>query len=384
MQTIYLDNAATSFPKPAGMSQRMKDYTDTVGATINRSVYGCAQEAGLVTLTLRERLCRLFSFDDPTHAVLTPGNTWGLNFIIKGALRPGDHCLVSSMEHNAVMRPLQQLTAQGVTFDRIPCDGAGRLDVSAVPGLLRPNTRLVIMAHGSNVCGTVQDAAAVGRLCAKAGIPFVLDCAQTAGHIPVDFNALHLAALTVPGHKGLLGPSGMGAMLLAPDFAKVLDPLVSGGTGSASDSELLPPYMPDRFEPGTPNLPGIYGWEFSLGYIESVGIDALRRHETALTERFLQGLDAIPGAELVGSRELHDRVGVISVDFAGQDNAACADTLEQEFGVLTRCGLHCAPSAHKTLGTFPRGTVRFSLGFASTEADVDGALAAIEAVARRK
>ena len=379
MQTIYLDNAATSFPKPAGVSARMKEYMDSVGATINRSVYGAAQDAGLVTLRLRERLARLFSFPEkPTHVILTPGATAGLNFILKGFLRPGDHCLVSSMEHNAVMRPLLQL--QGVEFDRIPCDEEGRLDPAAMLPLIRPNTRLCIMAHGSNVCGTVQDAAAVGAICAEHGIAFALDAAQTAGHIPIDFQALHLSALCVPGHKGLLGPSGIGALLLRDDFAHALTPLLAGGTGSASDSEYLPDYLPDRFESGTPNLPGIYGFEEALRFIEETGIDALRAHELELTARFLEGLRTIPNLRLCGTEDLSRRVGVISVDFTQADNAEAAFRLESEFGILTRCGLHCAPSAHKTLGTFPQGTVRFSLGFSSTAADVDAALAALRAI----
>lgn len=379
MQTIYLDNAATSFPKPAGVSARMKEYMDSVGATINRSVYGAAQDAGLVTLRLRERLARLFSFPEkPTHVILTPGATAGLNFILKGFLRPGDHCLVSSMEHNAVMRPLLQLS--GVEFDRIPCDSEGRLDPAAMLPLIRPNTRLCIMAHGSNVCGTVQDAAAVGTICAEHGIAFALDAAQTAGHIPIDFQALHLSALCVPGHKGLLGPSGIGALLLRDDFAHALTPLLAGGTGSASDSEYLPDYLPDRFESGTPNLPGIYGFEEALRFIEETGIDALRAHELELTARFLEGLRTIPNLRLCGTEDLSRRVGVISVDFTQADNAEAAFRLESEFGILTRCGLHCAPSAHKTLGTFPQGTVRFSLGFSSTAADVDAALAALRAI----
>ena len=379
MQTIYLDNAATSFPKPAGVSARMKEYMDSVGATINRSVYGAAQDAGLVTLRLRERLARLFSFPEkPTHVILTPGATAGLNFILKGFLRSGDHCLVSSMEHNAVMRPLLQL--QGVEFDRIPCDEEGRLDPAAMLPLIRPNTRLCVMAHGSNVCGTVQDAATVGAICAEHGIAFALDAAQTAGHIPIDFQALHLSALCVPGHKGLLGPSGIGALLLRDDFAHALTPLLAGGTGSASDSEYLPDYLPDRFESGTPNLPGIYGFEEALRFIEETGIDALRAHELELTARFLEGLRTIPNLRLCGTEDLSRRVGVISVDFTQADNAEAAFRLESEFGILTRCGLHCAPSAHKTLGTFPQGTVRFSLGFSSTAADVNAALAALRAI----
>lgn len=379
MNTIYLDNAATSFPKPEGVSSAMKSYMDKVGATINRSVYGSAQDAGLVTLQLRQQLKALFHFPEPvTHVILTPGTTWGLNMAIKGFLKPGDHCIVSSMEHNAVMRPLLQL--EGVEFDRIPCNREGLLNPADIEPLIRPNTKLLVMAHGSNVCGSVQDAKAVGEICARHGIAFVLDAAQTAGHYPIDFTDFKLSALCVPGHKGLLGPSGIGALLMTDAFAKKLDPIVAGGTGSASDSEYLPDYLPDRFESGTPNLPGIYGWEAALRFVEITGVKALREHEMALCRQFLEGLETIAGVNLCGTRDCDRRVGVVSVDFLHKDNAEAAFELETEYGILTRCGLHCAPSAHKTLDTFPRGTVRFSLGFASRPEDVDAALSAIRAI----
>lgn len=377
---VYLDNAATSYPKAPGVASAMADYVEKVGATINRSSYAAAQEAGLVTLSLRERLCRLFNHPDPTHAVLTPGATAGLNMVIKGLLRPGDHCLVSSMEHNAVMRPLVQLEREGVVFERIPCDAQGRLRLEALPGMIKLNTRLVVMAHGSNVCGTVQDAEAVGKICRERGVPFALDAAQTAGHIEVDFERFGLSALVVPGHKGLLGPQGIGALLLDADFARRLTPLVAGGTGSASDSEELPGWMPDRFESGTPNMPGVYGWEAALGWLENTGIETLENHEKTLSKRFLEGIYGLKNVKLYGATVLEGRTAVFSVGFLNCDNAEAAWRLEREFGILTRCGLHCAPSAHKTLGSFPEGSVRFSTGWANTEADIDAALSAIAAI----
>ena len=379
MKTIYLDNAATSFPKPEGVARAMVRYVNEVGAPLNRSVYGSAREAELVTLSLREKLKTFFRFPEKaTHVILTPGNTYALNFILKGYLRPGDHVIVSSMEHNAVMRPLLQL--KGVSFDRVMADETGLLDPEAIRPLIRPNTRLILMAHGSNVSGAVQDGAAIGRIAGELGIPFVLDAAQTAGHFPVDFQGFGLSGLCVPGHKGLLGPAGIGAMLVTDDLAKQLTPPIAGGTGSASDSEELPSFLPDRFESGTMNLPGIFGWEAAMDCIMDRGIDALRAHEKALTARFIAGVLDIPRVRLCGPTDMARRVGVISLDFLNRDNAAVAFQLEQDYGILIRCGLHCAPSAHKTLGTFPRGTVRFSLGFANTEADVDAALAAIRAL----
>jgi len=376
--SIYLDNAATSFPKPPVVADAMYRYLTQVGATINRSVYSRAQEAGLVTLQLRERLCRFLGYSGrPTHAILTSGCTAGLNMVLRGWLKPGDHCIVSSMEHNAVMRPLVSL---GIDFDRVPCDETGLLDPSDLIPLIRPNTKLVVLAHASNISGTVQDAAAVGRICREHDIPFLLDAAQTAGHIPVSFDTFGCSALAVPGHKGLLGPSGIGALLLTPEFARQLTPIFTGGTGSASHTEIQPSFLPDKFESGTPNLPGIYGWEAALSWLETQTIDHLRQHELTLMEQFLTGLERIPDLRLAGTRDLSRRVSVFSLDFLTQDNALVGDRLEQEFSILTRCGLHCTPNAHKTLGTFPQGTVRFSFGWATTETDVDAALSAIRRI----
>ncbi len=373
---LYLDNAATSFPKAPGVGEAMQYYVNQIGVNINRSVYGMAQEAGLEALSLREKLSDFFRHGDPNRVIFTAGATAALNLAIKGSIRPGDHVLVSSMEHNAVMRPLVQL---GVAFDRIPCNKEGFLDIEAIPSLIRPNTRLLVLCHSSNVCGTIQDAKAVGELCKLHNIPFVLDAAQTAGHIPIDFKELGLSALAVPGHKGLLGPQGIGALLVSKAFAQGLDPIIAGGTGSMSDSEELPPYLPDRFESGTPNLPGIYGWSVAMDYVNQT-MEERRQKEEYLTELFLAGLDSIPHVQLIGTKDLSRRVGVIAVDFLSRDNAEAADDLEQKYEILTRCGLHCAPSAHKTLGTFPRGVVRFSLGHRNTKEDVLLALSAIEAV----
>lgn len=375
---IYLDNAATSFPKAPGVSERMRYYLECVGASVNRGVYAPAQEAELETLGLREKLCAFFHHPEPVRVLLTAGATAALNLAIKGSLHPGSRVLVSAMEHNAVMRPLVQL---GADFTRVPCDAAGRLDLDALERGLREKPEMLILNHASNVSGTVQDAKTVGKLCKQYDVPFVLDAAQSAGHVPVDFEEFSLSALAVPAHKGLLGPQGIGALLVTQAFAAQLSPLIAGGTGSMSDSEELPPYLPDRFESGTPNLPGIYGWSASMDYVNKIGLSSLRAHELALTKRFLDGLRGLPHLRLAGTWEPDARVGVISVDFLAMDNAEAADRLEREFGILTRCGLHCAPSAHKTLGTFPQGTVRFSLGYRTTPEDVDAALAALSALA---
>ena len=380
MRTIYLDNAATSFPKPVAVGPAMLRYLQQEGAPVGRSAYAAARRADGVVYDLRERLCRFFHFAHPDHAILTSGATFGLNLVLQGALGRGGHCIVSALEHNAVMRPLNQMADRGVSFDRIPCDGEGRLNLAALPGLFRPDTKLVVVAHGSNLCGVVQDLAGVAELCRARGVPLVADCAQTAGHLDIDMTALGLSALVVPGHKGLLGPGGVGAVLLDPAFAKRIPPLTTGGTGSRSDLELQPDLMPDRFESGTPNVPGIYGLNASLEFLETVGLERIRAHEVALMERFLSGMGEVDGVRLLGPKTTENRVGVFALDFEGRDNAEAAFRLETEYGILTRCGLHCAPAAHRALGTYPQGAVRLSFSYFTTGDEVDAAIQAVKAV----
>lgn len=377
---IYLDQGATSRPKAKGVGEAMRAYIEDVCVNVNRSTYAPATSAAIVALETREMLCGLFGFSDPACAIFTPGQTWSLNIILKGFLRAGDHVLVGSLEHNAVMRPLVQLLEHGVTFDRIPMRGDDELDLVAAEALIRPNTRMCVMAHASNISGTVLPVREVGALCKRHGIAFVIDAAQTGGHYPLDLRMVHADALCVPGHKGLCGPSGIGAMLLERGFAAKLEPLVTGGTGSDSHTEVQPSYMPDRFESGTPNLPGVYGLHAALAELLSVGVDARRAHEKMLLERFLTGLDKLSGFRVIGTRDLERRVGVVSCDFKKLDNADVADRLSTDYNILTRCGLHCAPNAHKTYGTFPEGTVRFSFGYSNTAEEIDAALAALKEI----
>lgn len=382
MRGIYFDNSASSYPKAPGVGEAMADYINSVGTNIGRASYWEATEAGLETLKLREKLCALFGFSNPELAVLTPGMTFGLNQVLKGYLRPGDHVLVSSMEHNAMMRPLVQLQAKGVEFDRVPCDGEGLFDPGDLRALLRPNTRVVAMLHASNVSGGILPVEQVGKICRERGIAFVLDAAQSAGHLDVNFEKLNLSALCVPGHKGLLGPQGIGAMLLRPEFAKALEPLVAGGTGSRSDSEEQPELFPDRFESGTLNLPGVYGLSRALDYIAQIGVERIHEREMLLCGRFLEGVSKLKGIRVLGPKSLERRVAVAALDFIDGDNAIAASDLERNYGMNTRCGLHCAPSAHKTLGSFPQGAVRFSFGSFNTIEQVDEAVRAVRAVAQ--
>ena len=384
MERIYFDNASTSFPKADGVAEAVYRFIKDCGCNINRGGYDEAYQAEEIVLRTRQQLTELFHGPDCRNVVFTRNITESLNVLLKGFLKTGDHVLVSAMEHNAVMRPLTQLTEQGVSFDRIPCGADGTLDVSAMDRLLRENTRAVVMLHASNVCGTLMPIETVGAFCHAHGLRFILDTAQTAGVFPIDMEAMHIDALAFTGHKGLLGPQGIGGFLLQPDMVPLLQPLIAGGTGSISHEEQMPSFMPDRFEAGTMNLPGIMGLHAALCWLERETIDAVRSHELELTERFLSGALDIPCLRVVGRRDISGRAGVVSVVPENADPALVADALGREYGIMVRVGLHCAPNAHKTLGTFPTGTIRFSFGCWNTSQQVDTALSALRELCGRK
>ena len=383
MERIYLDNASTSFPKAPGVADAVYHYISDCGCNINRGGYDEAYQAEETVLHTRQLLAELFHGPDCRNVVITRNITESLNVLLKGFLKPGDHVLVSTMEHNAVMRPLTQLQSQGVTFDRIPCAPDGTLDTAAMEGLLRPETRAVVMLHASNVCGTVLPAGEVGAFCHAHGLKFILDTAQTAGVLPIDMEAMHIDALAFTGHKGLLGPQGVGGFILQPDMVPLVEPLIAGGTGSVSHEERMPSFMPDKFEAGTMNLPGIMGLHEALCWLKGETIDAVRVHELALTERFLVGAEEIPNLRVIGRKGMEGRVGVVSVLPENVDPALVADALGQEYGIMVRVGLHCAPNAHRTLGTYPTGTIRFSFGWHNTPRQVDTALSALRELCGR-
>ena len=383
MERIYLDNASTSFPKAEGVAEAVYHYIKDCGCNINRGGYDEAYQAEEIVLRTRQQLTELFHGPDCRNVVFTRNITESLNVLLKGFLKAGDHVLVSAMEHNAVMRPLSQLTEQDVSFDRIPCMADGTLDISAMDRLLRENTRAVVMLHASNVCGTLIPVETVGAFCHAHGLRFILDTAQTAGVFPIDMEAMHIDALAFTGHKGLLGPQGIGGFILQPDMVPLVQPLIAGGTGSISHEEQMPSFMPDRFEAGTMNLPGIMGLHAALCWLERETIAAVRSHELELTERFLSGALDIPCLRVVGRQDIAGRAGVVSVVPENADPALAADALGREYGIMVRVGLHCAPNAHKTLGTFPTGTIRFSFGRWNTPQQVDTALSALRELCGR-
>lgn len=380
MNYIYLDNASTTFPKAPDVASAMADYITNYGININRGSYALAYDVEDIIYTTRQRLHTLFNGHDPSHVIFTQNVTMSLNMVIKGLLKAGDHVLVSSMEHNAVMRPLTQLLDKGITFDIIPCDKTGSIQLESMDSLIRPNTVAMIINHASNVCGTIQPLESIGPICKAHNLQFIVDAAQTAGVIPIDMKACHIDALCFTGHKGLLGPQGIGGIILTKEMAQTLTPLIAGGTGSFSHLETLPTHMPDAFESGTLNLPGIIGVNEGLAYIESQGMENIHNHELVLTQSFLEGLQSIDGINIVGKQNIQDRTAVVSITIDSMDPASIAYELESTYHIMTRVGLHCAPRAHQTLGTYPEGTVRFSFGYANTHEDVESALSALHRI----
>ncbi len=380
MEKIYLDNGATSFPKPKEVADAVYEYMTSIGANINRGGYQVAYDLEGTVFETREMLMEMFGGSDCKNVVFTKNVTESLNVVLKGLLKPGDHILCSSMEHNAVMRPLVQLAKKGVEFDRIPGTECGKLVLDAVEGMIKENTVAIVMTHASNLVGTINPLKEVGEICQKHGLKFIVDSAQSAGIIPINMKEMHIDALCFTGHKSLLGPQGIGGFILDEGMISIIDPLLSGGTGSISHTEEIPDFMPDRFEPGTMNIPGIVGLNAGLKWIKEKGLEAIAAHELGLTKRFLDGLIPLEEAgklKIIGLKGIEGRTGVVSIQTLGVDCADAAFRLDFEYGIETRVGLHCAPNAHKTLGTYPTGTVRFSFGNFNTEADVDAAIKAL-------
>ena len=380
MKRIYLDNGATSFPKPKEVVDSMTNYMLSVGGNINRGSYKDSFDAENLVYETRELLCKFFNFSKAENVVFTSGITESLNVIIKGLFNSGDHIIVSSMEHNAVLRPLSSIIKLGVEFTIIPCNSMGELNVELLNLYIKQNTKAIIMTHSSNVCGTILPFKEIGSFCNKNNLYFIADAAQTAGSIPIDIEEMNIDALCFTGHKNLLGPQGIGGFLISEELSKLIPPLIEGGTGSFSEYECQPSYMPDKFEGGTPNIPGIYGLNAGIKYINSIGLTNIQKQEEHLTQLFIDKALEIPEAKVIGSLSSKDRTSVVSLNFPDYDNGEIAYYLDKDYGISVRCGLHCAPLAHKTLGTFPNGTVRFSFGIFNTEDHINYAIDSLKKV----
>lgn len=380
MKGLYLDNGATAFPKAPGVAESMSNYLLNIGCNVNRGAYKGSFEAEDIVYETRELICELFNYNKTENVIFTKNITESLNMLIKGLLKPGDHVIVSSMEHNAVIRPLNSLVGRGIEFSKVTCNKQGELNPDDINKYIKPNTKVVVMTHASNVCGTVIDLKRVGSICKDKGLYFIIDTAQTAGFLDIDYEDIGADAIAFTGHKGLLGPQGIGGFIISDDMASLLDTFIEGGTGSLSDKEVQPEYMPDKFEAGTLNIPGIYGLNASIKYIIKEKVSTIREKELYLLDHFLKGITNIPELDIIGKKDLNNRTAVVSIDIPKKDNAIVSYNLYSDFGIMTRCGLHCAPSAHQTLGTFPQGTIRFSFSHFNTIEDVNYTINSINQV----
>ena len=380
MKDIYFDNSSTSFPKAPNVGRAMGEFIENGAFNINRGSYEGAYEAGSAVLDTREMLKDLFNCPNSKNVVFTPSVTYSLNFFIKGFLKPGDHVLVTSVEHNAVMRPLVQMENLGVEFDAVPWDEEGGVTADDFRAYIKENTKAIITTHASNVCGTIIPIEEIGALCKEKGLVYAVDTAQTAGILNIDMQKANIDFLAFTGHKGLLGPQGIGGFIASDKLEGLIDPVISGGTGSLSDSEEIPDFLPDRFESGTLNLPGIIGLHQALVYLKEAGIDNMRKEKMEITKYFLDQVKEIDGVKVAGKKTVEGRLGVVSIDFEGFDNSIVSFYLSSKYKIMTRVGMHCAPRAHKTLKKFPQGTVRFSFSHFNTKEEVDVCIDAIKTI----
>lgn len=375
---IYLDNASTSWPKPEPVFQAVSDCLRNAGGNPGRGGHSLARAADRILYEARQELAWLFKANNPASITFAYSATDALNAALFGLLKPGDKVVTTSMEHNAVARPLRELETRGVRLTVIKCDQTGRLPLHDLKKCLS-GARAVVIGHGSNVTGTMVSLADVGILAAEAGAILVVDAAQTGGVEEIDVAAMGVDILAFSGHKGLLGPQGTGGIYLRPGLD--IAPLRYGGTGSQSDSDRQPSIYPDRLESGTPNTPGIAGLLAWVRYIRETGQGKIRQTERELTARLFEGLAATPGVTVYGPAGTENRTAVVSFTIKGIDSGEVAWRLDRDYGVACRAGLHCAPWAHNTIGTLQSGTVRFSPGYFNSDADIIAAVEAVKAVA---
>jgi cysteine desulfurase family protein len=382
-EMIYLDNAATTFPKPREVLERMIDLYAGKGVSPGRGGYDCAQEADELVSGVRKRLCQFFGGDDPDRVIFASNATDALNLVIQGSIKPGGHVVSSQLEHNSVLRPLQHLREKGlIHYDLVPFDGQGFIDPNDVSRAIRPRTQLVVLTHASNVLGTIQSIEAVGAVCREKGVPLILDTAQSAGVIPIDISAWGVSALAFTGHKSLLGPTGIGGLVLRRSFD--VQPTRFGGTGIDSQELIHTQTYPHRLEAGTLNILGIIGLMSALDYLAAQGMEAILQKERALARRLWEGLDAIKRVKLYGAAHWERRLGVVLANVEGMIPADVGAILDGDFGIATRVGLHCAPLVHRSLGTGRAGGVRFSVGPFNTEKEIDQAIEAMARISRSR
>lgn len=380
---VYLDNAATSFPKPSSVYAAVDHYQRQIGVAVGRGSYREAIEAQRIVDQCRQSAAQLLNAESPDRIVFTFNGTDGLNLCLMGTCRPGDHVITTQFEHNSVLRPLRWLKDQRGIEVTVLCPRAdGRIDPADVKSSLRPTTRLIAVQHASNVTGVIQPIDDIGRIARNANALMLVDAAQTAAHVPIDLAQLPIDLLACPGHKGLLGPLGTGLVYIRPGIESRLDCYRLGGTGTQSEDDRQPESMPDRYEAGNHNAPGLAGLGAGLAYLQERTIEAIQQSEQELTDRLLAGLRSIRGVTVFGHEKSVPHVGVVSFNVEGFAPHEAASILDQTFGIQARSGLHCAPGVHRFLGTFDQGgTVRLSIGSFSTPQEIDHAIASIQELA---
>ena len=372
----YLDNAATSWPKPEAVYQAVDHFMRQVGGTPGRGGHWREEEALRIADETRTAVAELFHAPDPQDVVFTMNATQAINVALKGLLQPGDHVVTSSIEHNAVWRPLKALERRGVQVTAVPCAPDGTLNPDAVAAALRPDTRLVAMLHASNVLGTILPIAEVGQIAHRHGLPFLVDAAQTAGAYPIDMEAMHIDLLIFAGHKGLYGPHGTGGLVVRPGIE--LETWIEGGSGILSRPEVMPAELPARLEAGTQNAAGIAGLGAGARFVLEQGVEQIRAHEMEMTELLMQNLRALPGLNILGLGDTAQRTAVVSITVENYFPGQLAAVLDKGFDVATRAGLHCAPQAHRVAGTLEHGALRFSPGYFTTADEIQYAVDALQ------
>jgi cysteine desulfurase family protein len=373
---IYLDNAATSWPKPAAVYDAVDDYNRNLGVAVGRGAFQQAIQVQGIVDRCRKSSADLLGAESWDRIVFTFNGTDSLNLALHGLLSAGDHVVTSDVEHNSVLRPLQDLKRRaGVETTFVSADRETRIDPATVRAALRPNTKLVAITHASNVTGTIQPIADIAEVAREAGVLFLVDAAQSAGHLPIDLKNLPVDLLACPGHKGLLGPLGTGLLYVRPGVEQQLQSVRQGGTGSNSEDDRQPETLPDKYESGNHNAPGLCGLEAALAWIEERGVESIRAHERELTSRLLDGLARIERLHIHGPHDAEKQIGVVSVTIPGFEPQVLASILDESFGIQTRAGLHCAPGAHRGIGTLEGGgSVRFSVGPFTTTDEIDAAV----------
>ena len=377
---IYLDNAATTFPKPEAVYNAMMDCMKNYCANPGRAGHKLAMKAAIEIYDTRENIAKLFNIDNPMNIVFTNNATDSLNLAIKGVVNKGDHIITTSMEHNSVIRPIKALEKVGVENTIVQCDEQGFLNIDDLEKAIKPNTKLIVTTHASNVCGTLIDIKSISEIANKHNILYLIDASQTVGVYDIDLKDIKADMLAAPGHKGLLGPQGTGILYIREGLN--IDILKEGGTGSRSEDLFQPDLLPDKYESGTHNTPGIVGLNEGVKFIFKEGIDKIKEHEEELCKYMLERLEEVPNIRIYGPKDANKRASVISINIGNMDSGEITFLLDSEYDIATRSGIHCAPLAHKTLGTLEQGAVRFSIGYFNTKEEIDKAVAALKEIAK--